>query len=140
VVLPEAFLAVDEILARMVQLVEGMTIDETAVRRTLATYGVFAATERVLMEVARRGGNRQEAHERIRQHSLHAWERVQRGEANPLRELLASDTEFSRYLSQREVHTLLDASHHVGNAPERARALAARIRETLADASGAVPR
>lgn len=134
VILPEAFLAVDEILLRTLRLVRGLQIERAAVEKNLQQYGVFAATERVLMEAARRGGNRQELHEVIRQHSLTAWAAVQTNQPNPLADLIAQDAHIRSYLSAEEARTLLDASGHVGDAPERARALAERIRAAIAPA------
>lgn len=132
VILPEAFLAVDEILLRTLRLVRGLQIERAAVAKNLQQYGVFAATERVLMEAARRGGNRQALHEIIRQHSLTAWAAVQSDQPNPLADLIAQDEHIRVYLSAEEAQTLLDASAHVGDAPERAHRLAERIRAAIA--------
>lgn len=126
-VLPEAFLATDEILGKLVRLIDGLRIDEHAIRRNVAIYGVFAATERLLMEAVRRGGNRQELHEIIRRHSLAAWEAMRSGGDNPLAANLASDNTFSTLLSTDEIIALLDATAYVGDAPERAQAILSQI-------------
>ncbi|MCC7354586.1 MAG: adenylosuccinate lyase [Anaerolineae bacterium] len=133
VVLPEAFLAADELLKETRRLVEGLHVDMAALARNLRTYGVFSATERVLMAAARAGGNRQSLHEVIRRHSMGAWEAVRRGEANPLADLLASDAEIGVFVPAERVRILLDASQYVGDAPARARAFANRIRSVLAE-------
>lgn len=130
-VLPDAFLATDEILKRLIKIVTNLRIDGRAVARNLAVYGTFAATERVLMEAARQGGDRQELHEVIREHSLKAWEAIRNGAANPLTESLPSDERITRYIAPETVRGLLDASAYVGNAPERARQLAAAIRREI---------
>lgn len=127
-VLPEAFLAADELLTRTLKVVSGLRIDAAGIQRNLDLYGTFAATERVLMEAARRGGDRQVLHEVIREHSLAAWEAHRRGDANPLGDLLAADARVTAYLAPDEVRALLDASAHIGDAPERARAVAAAVR------------
>jgi adenylosuccinate lyase len=127
-VLPEAFLLADEILRRSQRLVEGLQIWPGAVQRNLDAYGAFAATERVLMEAVKAGGDRQALHERIREHSLAAWAAVQAGKSNPLVELLAEDPVLSELLSPSRIKELMQSADHVGNAPERARAMAARIR------------
>jgi len=129
VILAEGFLATDELLRRLIRLIKGLRINDMAVARNLETYGVFAATERVLMEAARHGADRQHLHEVIRQHSLTAWEQVQRGQPNPLARLLSDDGTLTQYLAPETITALLDASAHVGNAPARSLALAARIRE-----------
>jgi adenylosuccinate lyase len=129
VILPEAFLAVDEMLLTAVALVSGLQIDEAAIAANMSRYGLFAATERVLMALGRAGADRQSMHERIREHSLAAWAAVQRGDANPLANLLAGDSAMTGYLSAETIRGLMDASQYVGDAPERARATSAIIRK-----------
>jgi adenylosuccinate lyase len=130
--LPEAFLLVDELLLRAQDLVEGMRFWTGPTARNLRTYGLFAATERLLMAAVKAGGDRQALHEIIREQSLVAWAALQAGEANPLAELLAADARITAYVAPEDVHALLDASGHVGDAPERARAMAQRVRDHLA--------
>lgn len=131
-ILPEAFLSVDEILNRTRRIMKGLRINGEAIKRNLDVYGTFAATERVLMEAARHGGDRQVLHEVIREHSLTAWDSLRRGEANPLPVLLADDSRVTQFVAAESVPALLDASGHIGDAPERALQIAALIRETLA--------
>ncbi|GAB4531082.1 MAG: adenylosuccinate lyase [Anaerolineales bacterium] len=128
-ILPEAFLAASELLRVGRKLVDGLVVDERAVARNLATYGPFAATERVLMALGKRGADRQEMHERLRVHALSAWQVIRLGEANPLADLVSADPVFQRYLSPEEIRALMDARAHLGDAPQRARALAAEIRQ-----------
>lgn len=129
--LPEAFLLTDEALQRTLRLIEGMRFWSGAMQRNLRDYGIFAATERVLMEAVRAGGDRQELHEAIRQQSLAAWAAVQEGKPNPLAALLASDERITRYVPAEALSALLDAGTHVGDAAERALALAGQIRAAL---------
>lgn len=131
VVLPQAFLIADEMLLRLRRVLDGLRIDADAIRCNLAIYGVFAATERVLMAAARRGGDRQLLHEWIRGHSLTAWEALRRGEANPLPSLLCADSRITALIPADEVLALLDAAHYVGDAPERALAMASAVREVV---------
>jgi adenylosuccinate lyase len=131
VILPEGFLAVDEILIRLQRLVAGFKINTYAVQRNVAIYGVFAATERIMMETTRKGGNRQDLHEIIRQHSLTAWQAIQEGKDNPLVELLQQDPQITQWISAENVPSLLDASGHVGDAPERALNIVEKIQERL---------
>jgi adenylosuccinate lyase len=74
----------------------------------------------------------------IREASLKAWAAVQQGYANPLEELLANDARLTRFISKHELPSLLDASEHVGDAPERARALAERVHAWLAESAVAL--
>ena len=116
--LPQAFLALDEILATAQKVVSGMNVHEAAIRRNLESFGVFAATERLLMELGRRGADRQAMHEVIREQSLKAWAEVQEGKSNPLKNLLSEDSEILRYMSADEILRCLDASDYYGDAPE----------------------
>jgi adenylosuccinate lyase len=136
VILPEAFLAADELLYRTHHLLEGLRIDEQGIRRNLGIYGAFAATERVLMEAVRAGGDRQEMHEILRRHSLAAWEAMQQGKPNPLAVLLQADEQITALVSPDRVSELLHAERYVGDAPERARAMAAAVREAISQAEG----
>lgn len=135
VILPQAFLAVDEMLLRTRRLVRELYIDPEASARLVYAYGAFAATERLLMELVKAGADRQQMHEVIRSHSMRAWEALRRGGENPLTHLLSEDSAITTYLSSERVRTLLDATHYVGDAPTRARALARSLLETLGKAS-----
>jgi adenylosuccinate lyase len=128
---PAAFLAVDEILSRATRLVRGLRIDEAAIARNLAQYGVFAATERVLLAAVKAGADRQEMHELIREHSLAAWAELAAGRPNPLPGRLAADSRITTYLAADQVTALMDAGDYVGDAPERARRLAQLIRTSI---------
>jgi adenylosuccinate lyase len=130
-VLPSAFLAVDEILAAVRRILKGLRINDDAIAHNMAVYGTFAATERVLMELARQGADRQEMHEVIRENALVAWEGVQQGLENPLPQLLSHDERIRRHLPPERVLALLDAGTYVGDAAPRARALAAQLRAAM---------
>lgn len=116
--LPQAFLALDEVLATAQKVVSGMNVHEAAIRRNLESYGVFAATERLLMELGRRGADRQVMHEVIRNQSLKAWADVQEGNPNPLKHNLSEDPEILRYMGADEILRCLDASDYYGDAPK----------------------
>ncbi|MGC8827496.1 MAG: adenylosuccinate lyase [Anaerolineae bacterium] len=130
-VLPAAFLCTDEIVRRANRIVRGLQVNETAVARNLERYGVFAATERLLMEAVKAGGDRQQLHEVIREHSMAAWAEVSAGRPNPLAERLSSEPAFTRLLPARRIRALLDASDYVGDAPQLARAMAAVLRKEI---------
>lgn len=127
----EAFLATDEMLRRATRIVRQMVVDEAAIARNMATYGPFAATERVLMALVKAGASRQEAHEWIRECSLQAWAALHQGQSNPLADLLAAHGEIGRFLSEGEIRPLLDATAHTGTAAARARRLAQIIRQIV---------
>ena len=87
--LPESFLIVDELLAVSNRILKNISIDEKAITRNFAMYAPFAATERVMMAAAKKGADRQEMHEILRQYSLTAWNDIQNGKENPLKNLLS---------------------------------------------------
>ena len=134
VILPEAFLLTDEILHVTAKIVTGLQVNKVAMQRNLSLYGPFAATERVLMALGKAGADRQEMHERLRQHALAAWQATQQGDDNPLVNLIVNEPEFQRYLSNEALRNLMDASHYLGDAPQRARALVEQIRSLLTKA------
>jgi adenylosuccinate lyase len=129
-VLPSAYLAVDEILRATKRVVGGLRVNEGAIARNMQVYGVFAATERALMALVKAGADRQEMHEVIRGHSLAAWASLQAdpGAENPLPARLSADERVTGYLAPEQLLSLLDASGYVGDAPERARGMAAQLR------------
>lgn len=129
--LPEALLLTDEILTRSDKLLGNLAIDLKRVNQNLETYGKFAASERVLLAAAKRGGDRQALHETVRRHCLAAWDATQAGQENPLDRSLASDSEIQRWLEPDRIMELMDVAAYVGDAPERARAMADRIAESL---------
>lgn len=129
--LPEAFLLADELVGRATRVVQGLVVREEVAARNLATYGVFAATERLLMEAVKAGGDRQALHEVIREHSLVAWDALRRGEPNPLASSLRADPRITQWLLPGEIASLLDASDYVGDATERALAVAEMLRAAV---------
>jgi adenylosuccinate lyase len=130
-ILPEAFLISDELLIRGRQLIQGLRIDRAAAARLLAVYGPFAATERLLMELVKRGGDRQALHEVIREHAMAAWAELQAGRPNPLVNSLAGDLRITEFASGAQVCVWLDAGGYVGDAPERARGFASMLCDEL---------
>ncbi len=131
VIIPNAFLAVDELLRATERIVRGLNVWPGAIQRNLDAYGVFAASERLLMEGVKAGGDRQQLHEVIRTCSLTAWAAVQQGGPNPLADLLASEPALTHLLPPERIRALLDAGGYVGQAPQRARALARSVRSAI---------
>lgn len=132
--LPEAFLICDEILMTALKILSGLSVNETSIARTMAAYGPFANTERVLMAMGKAGADRQETHERLREHALAAWAELRSGSSrsagsNTLAERISSDPFFEKALGSTVLNTLMGDASYVGTAPKRARTLAGRIRE-----------
>lgn len=133
--LPTAFLAVDEMLRTTAGVISEIRIDQEAVQRNLALHAPFAATEAILMEAVKAGGDRQTLHEALRELSLRAWEAVQAGMENPLPALLLEDPRFSM-LDREKFRSLFDMSSYVGAAPQLAREMSRAVMEDLERCEG----
>jgi len=113
IAIPEAYLATDATLLLVHNVVAGMVVRPGVIRRRLEEELPFLATEAILMHAVRRGGDRQELHERIRQHAYAASERMKEdGGANDLVERIERDAAFG--LAPEEIRATLDPSRHVG--------------------------
>jgi adenylosuccinate lyase len=131
VVLPGIFLALDEMLMQSGMVLDGLHINREAIARNMERYGPFAAIERLLMKLAAAGADRQEMHERLREHSLRAWDALQAGDDNPLVEMVAADDALHQFLDEEAIRAAMQAGDYVGDAPVRARNFAAKIRENI---------
>jgi adenylosuccinate lyase len=133
--LPEAFLITDEILQTTRRIIQGLVINLPVLNRNLEVYAPFAALERILMATGKKGADRQEMHERLRQHAMAAWQAIQAGEANPLQYRLENDQAICSILSSSQLQELMDAHQHVGDAPQRAREFASSILQNKPDST-----
>ncbi len=131
IILPEGFLACNELLTTAQRILEGLQVNEQAMQRNLSAYAPFAAVERVLMALVKAGADRQVMHEYLREHSLTAWGEVQAGKPNQLSELVSHDPELARYVPQDQLCRLMDIQEYLGDAPRRARLLADTIKNVL---------
>ncbi|MDE6992841.1 MAG: adenylosuccinate lyase [Lachnospiraceae bacterium] len=114
--IPEAFLAVDGILDLCLNVVDGLVVYDKVITKRLMSELPFMATENIMMDAVKRGGNRQELHERIRELSMEAGAHVKReGRENDLLELIAADPAFN--LSEEELEETMDPKKYVGRAP-----------------------
>lgn len=129
VIMPEAFLAVDEILETTKRLVDGLLVNEKKIAFNLSLYAPFAATEAILVEAVKNGANRQEMHETLKNISLKAWGEIQEGKTNPMSGLLTEDNEVKKYVSVEKIRALLDVGQHIGTAPQRSRQLVSEIKK-----------
>jgi adenylosuccinate lyase len=130
-ILPEAFLICDELLRVALRLVKNLDIRLEAIQHNLEIYAPFACTERVMMAVSKKGADRQEMHELLREHALTAWQVVQSGGANPLVQYLQVDETILKWISAEEITQLSKVTAYTGIAEQRTRLLAARIHQML---------
>lgn len=114
----EGFLAVDAILSLVVNVVDGLVVNTAVIDRNLRRELPFMATENIMMDCVKRGGDRQELHEAIRTHSMEAARRVKQGDGvNDLLERIAGDAAFG--VTLEELESVLEPSRYVGRAPEQ---------------------
>ena len=113
---PEGFLAVDGILDLCLNVVDGLVVYEKVINKRLMSELPFMASENIMMDAVKNGGNRQELHERIRELSMEAGKNVkQLGKDNNLLELIAADPAFGMNLE--ELEKTMDPAKYVGRAP-----------------------
>jgi len=116
--IPEAFLSVDAILALYRNVVDGLVVYPKVIEQHLNNELPFMATENIMMDAVKKGGNRQELHEKIRQHSMAAGMAVKAdGLKNDLLERIAADQAFG--LTMDELNSIMDARNFIGCAPRQ---------------------
>lgn len=114
--IPEGFLAIDGILDLCLNVVDGLVVYPKVIEKRLMAELPFMATENIMMDAVKAGGDRQELHERIRELSMEAGKNVKvEGRENNLLELIAADPAFN--LTLEELQKTMDPSKYVGRAP-----------------------
>ncbi|MEX2028655.1 MAG: adenylosuccinate lyase [Candidatus Curtissbacteria bacterium] len=126
IILPEPFLAADEILTIGTKIVSSLQINKNKIEENLQKFGPFAASESVMLQSVKNGADRQQMHERIREHSMKAYEN---GLSLPL--LLKKDKNITKYLSSQELDAALDFSKHTGLASQKSAQMVTRIRRVV---------
>ena len=115
---PEGFLAVDGILDLYLNVVDGLVVYPKVIEKHLMAELPFMATENIMMDAVKAGGDRQELHEKIRTLSMEAGKNVKvNGGENNLLELIAADPAFN--LSLEELQKAMDGKRYVGRAPKQ---------------------
>ncbi|CAN5624801.1 adenylosuccinate lyase [soil metagenome] len=118
IAVPEAYLATDAVLLLLHNIAGGMVVYPEQIRRRLMEELPFMATENLMLRAARRGGDRQELHERVRRHSVAAGARIkQQGPPNDLLDRLAGDPAFG--VERAELDEALRPELYIGRAPEQ---------------------
>ena len=115
--MPEGFLCADAILRLAKNVTDGLRVNEKIIDRTVREYLPFIATENLLMEAVKRGGDRQELHEIIRKCSMEATARMKNGETCDLLERLAAEPSFG--LGMQEMNDILDPQLYIGRSCEQ---------------------
>lgn len=119
--IPEGFLAVDGILDLYLNIVDGLVVYPKVIEKRLMAELPFMATENIMMDAVKAGGDRQELHEEIRKLSMEAGVHVkQEGRDNDLLELIAADEKFAQYdISLSSLQAAMEPSKYVGRSKEQ---------------------
>lgn len=134
---PEAFLAVDAILSLYINVVDGLVVYDKVINQQFMREIPFMATENIMMDAVKKGGDRQELHERIRVHSMEAAKTVKvLGLENDLMKRIAADPAFG--LSEEQLSGTLDPSKYVGRAPEQTEEFISAVKKDILDKNKAV--
>ena len=129
---PEGFLAIDGILDLCLNVVDGLVVYPKVIEKRLMSELPFMATENIMMDAVKAGGDRQELHERIRELSMEAGKNVkEKGLDNNLLELIASDDAFN--LSLEDLQKTMDPSKYVGRSKEQVEAFLKNVIRPILD-------
>ncbi len=129
----EAFLATDGILDLMLNVVDGLVVYPKVIEKHLRAELPFMATENIMMDAVKAGGDRQELHERIRELSMEAGKKVkEEGADNDLLDRIAADPMF--HLTREQLEDTMDPNRYVGRAPEQVDRYLANVIAPILDA------
>ena len=130
---PEGFLAIDGILDLCLNVVDGLVVYPKVIEKRLMSELPFMATENIMMDAVKAGGDRQELHARIRELSMEAGKNVKvEGKDNNLLELIAADPAFN--LTLEDLQKSMDPSRYTGRAKEQTEAFIANVVQPVLDA------
>ena len=130
---PEGFLAIDGILDLCLNVVDGLVVYPKVIEKRLMSELPFMATENIMMDAVKAGGDRQELHERIRELPMEAGKNVKvEGKDNNLLELIAADPAFN--LTLEDLQKSMDPSRYTGRAKEQTEAFIANVVQPVLDA------
>jgi len=132
--MPEGFLCADAILRLCQNVADGLVVNEKIIDKNLREYLPFIATENLLMEAVKRGGNRQELHEIIRRCSMEATAEMKNGGVCDLLERLAKEEKFG--LTEEEMRGVLDPRLYTGRCGEQVARYLEKIRKDLPEETG----
>ena len=132
--IPEGFLAVDGVLDLCLNVVDGLVVYPKVIEKHMMAELPFMATENIMMDAVKKGGNRQELHEKIRTLSMEAGKNVKElGLDNNLLELIAADEDFD--LSLDELKERMEPSLYIGRSKEQVEAFLKNVVNPVLDAN-----
>lgn len=130
--MPEGFLCTDAILRLAQNITDGLHVNEKIVEKTVKEYLPFIATENLMMEAVKRGGDRQQLHEIIRRCSMEATARMKEGEECDLLSRLAAEKDFA--LTEADMEAILDPAQYIGRCPQQVEAYIKKISPQISGA------
>ena len=130
--MPEGFLCADAILRLAQNITDGLHVNEKIVEKTVKEYLPFIATENLMMEAVKRGGDRQQLHEIIRRCSMEATARMKEGEECDLLSRLAAEKDFA--LTEADMEAILDPAQYIGRCPQQVEAYIKKISPLISGA------
>ena len=130
--MPEGFLCADAILRLAQNITDGLHVNEKIVEKTVKEYLPFIATENLMMEAVKRGGDRQQLHEIIRRCSMEATARIKEGEECDLLSRLAAEKDFA--LTEADMEAILDPAQYIGRCPQQVEAYIKKISPLISGA------
>lgn len=128
--MPEGFLCADAILRLAQNVTDGLRVNEKIVEKTVNDYLPFIATENLLMEAVKKGGDRQKVHEIIRQCSMKATEEMKNGQPLNLLKYLSEEKEFG--LTEEEMYALLNPADYIGRSEKQVEAFLLEVEPYIA--------
>ncbi len=132
--MPEGFLCADAILRLAANVTSGLRVNEKMTEKSVMEYLPFIATENLMMEAVKRGGDRQKIHEIIRRCSMEATANMKSGGECDLMKRLSAESEFG--LTEDDIRSLLDPALYIGRCPEQVSLYIGSIRPYTEDAAG----
>ena len=135
--LPQMFLGIDAILILFMNVVRGLVVYPQMIRKHINMELPFMATENIMMEAVKRGGDRQELHEQIRVHAMEAGRQVkEEGKDNDLLDRIAADSLFA--MTREELDQVLDLQAFVGRAPDQVKQFIAEEVDPVLEANAEI--
>lgn len=132
--MPEGFLCADAVIRLAQNVTNGLVVNEKAIEKSVKEYLPFMATENLMMEAVKRGGDRQKIHEIIRRCSMEATAKMKDGEDCDLLSRLSTEQEFG--FSEEDMNKLLNPDLYIGRCPEQVTMLLEKTSPLIADISG----
>ncbi|MGN1001484.1 MAG: adenylosuccinate lyase [Oscillospiraceae bacterium] len=133
--MPEGFLCADAILRLVKNVTSGLVVNEKVIEKAVMDYLPFIATENIMMEGVKRGGDRQQLHEKVRQCSMAATAKIKAGEPSDMVERLAAEPDFG--MTREEILDVLEPEKYIGRCVEQVEQFLAGAAPLIGDVSAA---